>query len=310
MAAAELVRTAGRRPDYVQAALEGLDAVEAENAREELRGVYNAALVSDGADPGDLDAFRASAERARDTLGLGLEYLTGGDPRRAPAVVRETPFRTVFQTGFSLALRLRHRADRLAARPLARLDGEWMLWPEQASTVTALRRARPMRALPVEGAEPVPFRSLAEIRQAEEELARAEGQQALLAALLGGTEERARAGVDALGPAWPAGGTPAVLATAVAHALLDGVARVAPVPGGPDRGARTGIPRPRSDPDRPARGRGPAPPRCSSGSSRAPRPSGSSGPCSTGSPTSWARPCSPGRCRWKSRRRCPGRSGL
>ncbi len=230
--AAELVRTAGRRPDYVQAALEGLDAVEAENAREELRGVYNAALVSDGADPGDLDAFRASAERARDTLGLGLEYLTGGDPRRAPAVVRETPFRTVFQTGFSLALRLRHRADRLAARPLARLDGEWMLWPEQASTVTALRRARPMRALPVEGAEPVPFRSLAEIRQAEEELARAEGQQALLAALLGGTEERARAAVDALGPAWPAGGTPAVLAVAVAHVLLDGVARVAPVPAG------------------------------------------------------------------------------
>jgi hypothetical protein len=105
-----------------------------------------------------------------------------------------------------------------------------MLWPEQASTVTALRRARPMRALPVEGAEPVPFRSLAEIRQAEEELARAGGQQALLAALLGGTEERARAAVDALGPAWPAGGTPAVLATAVAHALLDGAPRVAPVP--------------------------------------------------------------------------------
>lgn len=228
--AAELVRSAGRRPDYVQAALEGLDAVEAENAREELRGVYNAALVADGADPGDLDAFRASAERARDTLGLGLEYLTGGDPRRAPAVVRDTPFRTVFQTGFSLALRLRHRADRLAARPLARLDGEWMLWPEQASTVIALRRARPMRALPVEGAEPVPFRSLAEIRVAEEELARAEQQQALLAALLGGTEERARAAVDALGAAWPAGGTPAVLATAVAHALLEGAARVAPVP--------------------------------------------------------------------------------
>ncbi|HSP18222.1 MAG TPA: DUF6178 family protein, partial [Myxococcaceae bacterium] len=160
--AAELVRTAGRRPDFVQAALEGLDAVEAENAAEELRGVYNAALVADGADPGDLDAFRASAERARDTLGLGLEFLTGGDPRRASAIVRETPFRTVFQTGFSLGLRLRHRAVRLAGRPLARVDGEWLLWPEQAATVAALRRSRPMRALPVEGAEPVPFRSLAE----------------------------------------------------------------------------------------------------------------------------------------------------
>ena len=228
--AAELAHADRPRTDFVQAALAGLDAVEAENAAEELRGVYNAALVADGADPGDLDAFRASAERARDTLGLGLEYLTAGDPRRAPAVVRETPFRTIFQTGFSLGLRLRHRAERLASRPLARLDGEWMLWPEQAATVAALRRARPMRALPVEGAEPVPFRSLAEIRQAEEDLARAEQQQALFAALLGGTEERARAAVDGLGPAWPAGGTPAVLAAAVALALLEGSPSVAPVP--------------------------------------------------------------------------------
>ena len=227
---ADLAPSSGRRVDFVQAALEGLDPVEGENAREEIRGVYNAALVADGADPGDLDALRDAAERARDTLGLGLEFLTGGDPRRAPAVVRETPFRQVFQTGFSLGLRLRHRADRLAARPLARVDGEWMLWPEQAAVVTALRRARPLRALPVEGAEPVPFRSVAEIHHAEQELERAEAQQTLLAALLGKSEERARVALDSLGPAWPAGGTPAVLAAAVAHALLEGRLRVAPVP--------------------------------------------------------------------------------
>ena len=228
----ELARGGGRRVDLVQAALDGLDPVEAENAREELRGVYNAALVADGADPGDLEAFRASAERARDTLGLGLEALTGGDPRRASAVVRETPLRDVFQTGFSLGLRLRHRADRLAARPLARVDGEWMLWPEQSAVVAALRRPRPLRALPVEGAEPVPFRSMAEIQEADHQLARAEQQQSLLAVLLGGSEERARSALDGLGAAWPAGGTPAVLAAAVAHALLDGSARVAAVPAG------------------------------------------------------------------------------
>jgi hypothetical protein len=145
-------------------------------------------------------------------------------------VVRDTPFRQVFQTGFSLGLRLRHRADRLAARPLARVDGQWMLWPEQAAMLGALRRPRPMRALPVEGAEPVPFRSLAEIHHAEHELERAEQQQTLLAALLGNDEERARATLDSLGIGWPAGGTPAVLAAAVAQALLDDRARVAPVP--------------------------------------------------------------------------------
>ena len=229
-AQAELVRSRGRRVDFVQAALEGLEPVEGENARDELRGLFNAALVADGADPGDLDAFRASAERARDTLSLGLEYLTGGDPRRASAVVRETPFRQVFQVGFSLALRLRHRADRLAARPLARVDGQWMLWPEQAAVVGALRRTRPMRALPVEGAEPVPFRTLGEIHETERALERAEQQQTLFAALLGGSEERARTALDGLGPAWPAGGTPAVLAAAVSQALLGGRPRIAPVP--------------------------------------------------------------------------------
>ena len=229
---AQLAPRAGRRVDFVQAAIERLDPVEAENVLDELRGVFNAALIADGADPGDLDAFRASAERARDTLNLGLELLCSGEPARAAAVVRETHLRQIFQTGFSLGLRLRYRADRLAARPLARMDGQWMLWPEETAIVSALRRPRPMRALPVEGAEPVPFRSLAEVHEAEAALARAELQQALLAALLGGTEERARAALDGLGPAWPAGGTPAVLAAAVARALLDGTARVLPVPAG------------------------------------------------------------------------------
>ncbi|HEY3588439.1 MAG TPA: DUF6178 family protein, partial [Myxococcaceae bacterium] len=64
---------------------------------------------------------------------------------------------------------------------------------------------------------------------------RAEQQQALLASLLGNDEDRARAALDSLGVAWPAGGTPAVLAAAVAHALLDGHARVAPVPAGRTR---------------------------------------------------------------------------
>ena len=239
--------------------------------------MYNAALVADGADPGDLDAFRASAERARDTLGLGLEYLTGGDPRRAPAVVRETPFRTVFQTGFSLGLRLRHRADRLAARPLARLDGEWMLWPEQASTVTALRRARPMRALPVEGAEPVPFRSLAEIRQAEEELARAE---AAAGAARGAARRnrgagprrrrRARRGLARRRHARGArgGGGPRAAGWGRPGGPGPGVA-------GPwsSDGPSSSPARPRPSGPRPW----PGPPRCSRGSSRAPRPSGSSG---------------------------------
>lgn len=224
-----LSKTSGR-PDLIQAALDGLDADELQSALEELRGLYNAALVADGADPGDLEAFRASAERARDTLGLGLELLSSGDPLRAAAVVRDTPLRRIFQIGFSLGLRLKHRADRLAAEPLARMDGQWLLWPEEEAVVSALRRARPLRALSVEGAEPVPFRSLAEIDATSRQLTRAERQCRLLAALLGGGEESARAALQGLGAGWPAGGTPAVLAAALSQVLLGAALRVAPVP--------------------------------------------------------------------------------
>ena len=225
----------GSRANLITSALAGLDAEELQAAEEELRGVYNAALVADGADPGDLQAFQASAERARDTLGLGLELLTGGDPARATEVLRETPLRRIFQIGFSLGLRLKHRADRLAARPLARVDGQWLLWPAEEAALSALRRARPLRALPVEGAEPVPFRSLAELDATSTQLTRAERQQRMLSALLGGDEETARAALHGLGAGWPAGGTPAVLSAALSQALLGGPARVAPVPS-----ARTG----------------------------------------------------------------------
>ena len=106
--------------------------------------------------------------------------------------MRDTPLRRIFQIGFSLGLRLKHRADRLAAEPLARVDGQWLLWPEEEAVVSALRRARPLRALSVEGAEPVPFRSLAEIDATSRQLTRAERQCRLLAALLGGGEESSR----------------------------------------------------------------------------------------------------------------------
>src|SRR5262249_61162737 len=124
-------------------------------------------------------------ERARDRVGLGLELLTGGDPARAAEVVREAPWRRIFQIGFTLGLRLKHRAERLGAQPLARVDGQWLLWPEQEAVVAALRRPRPLRALSVEGAEPGPFRSLGGSHAPEAPPARAHAQQRLLAALLG-----------------------------------------------------------------------------------------------------------------------------
>jgi Family of unknown function (DUF6178) len=217
------------RTDLLASALDALTEDERENLEDELRMVVNAVLVDERADPGDPLAIRGASERARDTLELGLEYLSGGSPGRAVEVVRASTSRHIFQVGFTLALQLKQRVERLARRPLFRIDGEYLLWPDVAAAVAALRRARPLRALKVEGAEPVPFRSLREVQETEGLLGRAEHQETLFAALLGNSLDAARAALLTLQPDWPVGGTPAVLLSALAHGALDGVLTVAPV---------------------------------------------------------------------------------
>lgn len=229
-AASKSLARAPGRTDLLAAALQALTLDERESLEDELRTVVNGVLVDERADPGDASAFRGASERARDTLELGLEYLAGGDPARAAEVVRAEPSRRIFQIGFSLALALKHRADRLARLPLVRLDSEYMLWPEVAAAIKELRRPRPLRALKVDGAEPVPFRSLREIQETEGLLDRAEHQAALFAALLGNTEAAARTALEGLGPDWPVGGTPAVLLAALAHEAVGAGLTVAPFP--------------------------------------------------------------------------------
>lgn len=217
--------TGPERIDYLDAALRGLTPQERDALQDELRYLVNSALVAEGAEPGDGRAIRGVSERARDYLALGLEYLSG-DPARAADVVRDTPSRRIFQVGFSLTLELKHRADRLAKSPLARVRGVWMVAAPELPGFEALRRKRPLRALKVEGAEPVPFRSLRELADANQLLDRVEAQLQLATALWGPTEKDA----DALLANWPGELTfERVLTAAVAHALNDGTPSVAPL---------------------------------------------------------------------------------
>ncbi|MBZ4415954.1 DUF6178 family protein [Myxococcus sp. RHSTA-1-4] len=220
----------GGHVDYLEAALRGLTMLERENAEDELRGVANAALVAELADPGDLDAARQAAEMVRDYLSLGLEHLTGADPGRATDVLHETPPRRIFQVGFTLTLQLKFRADRLMRAPGAMLEGVLMVLPEEAAAIHALRRKRPRRALRVEGAEPVPFRSLREVAATEALLARAEAQVQVFRGVLGGTAEAAREAVARFGVPLETLGLERLLAAVVAMAVLEGRADARPVP--------------------------------------------------------------------------------
>ncbi len=218
------------QPDYLEAAFRALDDVERENLETELRYLANATLVAEVEEPGELDAIRRVGEMARDYLLLGLEHLTGGDPARAPQVVRDMEIKRIFQVGFSLTLTLKFRADRLMKQPLAQVDGTPLLFPEEATAVEALRRKRPRRALKVPGAEPVPFRSRRELAFSEEVLARAEAQVALLGALLGGTEKQAHDVLARFGVEPRILGVDHFFAAGVAMALLEGKVDLRPVP--------------------------------------------------------------------------------
>nr|WP_153864842.1 MULTISPECIES: DUF6178 family protein [Myxococcaceae] len=234
----QALAAAGGHVDYLEAAFRELDAVERDNLEDELRGVANAALVAEAADPGDLDALRRVGEMVRDYLSLGLEHLTGAAPARAAELVREVPLPRLFQVGFSLTLALKYRADRLVKAPLARMDDTLLLMPEEAAGVEALRRKRPRRALRVQGAEAVPFRNLRELALSEALLGRAEAQGAIFRALLGGSEPSARERLARFGVDLKALEVERLFTAAVAMAVLEGRVDPRPLPEG--RGSELG----------------------------------------------------------------------
>lgn len=213
--------------DFVSAAFRGLDATERLNLESEVRYLVNCVLVAEGAEPGDPPAIRRYSEHARDYLDLGLEHLTGGDPDAATALVREKNLREIFQVGFSLTLRLKRQVERLAKEEGAKFGDTWLALDEEAGALAALLRRRPLKALKVPGAEPVPFRNRRELHEAELLIDRVRAQRAVLMALLGPSpaDTVARFGVSLSEV------TPQRLFTAVvARAEVDEVLDVAPFP--------------------------------------------------------------------------------
>jgi len=182
--AAGLVAPAGRL-DFVGAMFKGLDAGERQNLEGEVRYLVNCVLVAEGAEPGDPEAIRKFSEAARDSLDLGLEHLTGGDVELAHEVVRERPLREIFQVGFSLTLKLKRQAERMAHEPGSKFAETWLALDEETAFLSALMRRRPLKALKVPGAEPVSFRSKRELAEAEAMFARIRAQRTVFAGLLG-----------------------------------------------------------------------------------------------------------------------------
>lgn len=171
--------------DFVASAFTGLDAHERNVLEAQVRYLVNSALVAEGAEPGDPAAIRRLSEQARDTLNLGLEHLCGGDPKGAAEVLRERPLKLVFQVGFSLTLQLKRQVERMAQEPGSRFGDTWLALDEETAALQALTRRRPLKAVKVPGAEPVPFRWRRELGESEAVLHRVRAQREVFAKLLG-----------------------------------------------------------------------------------------------------------------------------
>lgn len=225
-ASALVSTTATAHVDQVGAAFRGLEEVERQNLASEVRYLVNCVLVAEGAEPGDPQAVRKYSEFSRDYLDLGLEHLTQANPDLAAAAVRARPLREIFQIGFSLTLRVKRQVEKLAKEVGAKFGETWLALDDESNVLNALMRKRPLKALKVPGAEPVPFRSRREINEAEALLGRVRAQRAVFAALLGRSpaETIARFG-HTLAELTPQ----RLFAAVVARAELDGTVDAAPL---------------------------------------------------------------------------------
>jgi hypothetical protein len=217
----------GQRVDYVATAFHGLDPVERQNLEGEVRYLVNCVLVAEGAEPGDPEAVKRLSEQARDYLDLGLEHYTGGDATRATDVVRETTLRALFQCGFSLTLRLKRQVEKLLQEEGSRFGETWLALDEETAVLQALLRRRPLKALKVPGAEPVPFRSRRELLEVEALLGRVRQQRAVFQALLGASPAEV---ISRFGSKLSELTPQRLFAAVVANAEVSGRVDVAPLP--------------------------------------------------------------------------------
>lgn len=151
---------------FLLSALEGIkDSKESERLAQELTALGNRILSANLVNLGELEGVRPALEEMRDTLTIGLEYLTEGHPERATGVFQKSYMQSIFKTGFDQMAGLRQSADTLMSVPGFRLT---MLDSADQEFIEGLRRFKPLM---VEEGRYRNFRSIADIENSRRRLA-------------------------------------------------------------------------------------------------------------------------------------------
>ncbi len=152
----------------------GMDEGVERRVRWEIVAVANRVMVAETFPLADVEALHQSAEKALRTLDLGLRYLSHENPDEAMEVIKTIPLARVFQTGFSLGLKLRRKAKSICEKGwLGALDRkEQILDSPLRETMQGLLRKRPEFFCEHCGAIFHPFERLDEIALVEDRLER------------------------------------------------------------------------------------------------------------------------------------------
>jgi hypothetical protein len=136
------------------------DPQESQRIAQELTALGNRILSANLVNLGELEGVRPALEEMRDTLTIGLEYLTGSRLDGASEVFKKTYIHSIFQMGFAQIAKLRNQADIMVATAGFQME---TLDPGDRDFVEALRRFKPLL---IEGGRFRTFRSLKDVEEA------------------------------------------------------------------------------------------------------------------------------------------------
>ncbi len=157
---------------FLQAALNrGVEEGQLTRIKWELAHLANQIAVADGAEINEPTPIFQSAQKAFQLLDLGLRHLSRDDLGQAGEVLSHLPLIRIFQTGYSLGLDLKYRAEAVFRR------GDWyreILRREEVldspfkETVKGLLFKRPLYYDRTSGGNYRPFQSLGELQETRE----------------------------------------------------------------------------------------------------------------------------------------------
>jgi hypothetical protein len=149
----------------------GLEEGQLTRIKWELAHLANHIAVADGAEINEPASIFQSVRKALQLLDLGLRHLSRDDSGRAGEILSHLPLIRIFQTGYSLGLDLKYRAEAIIRK------GDWyreILRREEVldspfkETVKGLLFKRPLYYDRIGGGNYRPFQSLGELQETRE----------------------------------------------------------------------------------------------------------------------------------------------